>query len=193
MKLLIGDIFEFRVNENNLAFGQIVNFPNNESLAIVIFKGLYLRRPLKKELIEDEILFFGITFDAKLYHKHWQIIGNDPTNLNDFELPFYKIGTGKVFVEDFYGNRIRKASKEEEEILIHKSYVAPVRFELALKAYYKSLEWKDEYNELLYSKAYDLEPNDPLIIKFYCEFLESVGNSKKAEELKKLNKNLYSN
>ncbi|NET37568.1 MAG: tetratricopeptide repeat protein [Cyanothece sp. SIO1E1] len=46
-----------------------------------------------------------------------------------------------------------------------------------------------ESADIFYSKANDLEPKNPLIIKFYCEFLESIGNSKKAEEIKRINNN----
>lgn len=155
MKLKVGDVFELKINDNNTAYGLIVNIADKQSLTILDFKSLYLQRPYIATIIRDQILFFGNTFDAKFYHKHWIVIGNDKSLMTDIELPYYKIGIESVFIEDFYGNRIRPASKKEEGKLIYRPHVAPVRFELAVKAYYKSLEWKPDYNSLLYSKVID--------------------------------------
>ncbi len=155
MKLKVGDIFEIKINDNNTAYGQIVNIPNKESITIIVFKSLYLKRPTIDIILRDNILLLGNTFDAKLYHKHWVVIDNDQSTLSELEFPYYKIGTKPVFIENFEGSRIREASKKEEESLVYRPYVAPVRFELALKAYYKSLEWKDDYDNLLYSKVID--------------------------------------
>lgn len=153
VKLNEGDIFEFSINENSTAYGQVVSIPNKESLTIIIFESLYRTRPLLDEIIEDEIFLLGNTFDAKFYHKHWMVIGNVTSNLNDIKLPYYKVGTDPVLVESFQGEALRKATKEEAENLLYRPYVAPVRYELALKARYKILDWKEQYDELLYSKA----------------------------------------
>ena len=119
-------------------------------MTIIVFEGLYKSRPSVDELLKDNILLFGNTFDAKFYHKHWIVITNEQSNLKKIKLPYYKIGTNPVYIEDFFEKRIREIKSKEEELLYYRQYVAPVRFELALKAYYKKLEWKDIYNELLY-------------------------------------------
>lgn len=151
MKLNIGDIFEFSINENTKSYGQIVSTFKKDTISIIIFEGLYKSRPKIQELLEDNILLFGNTFDAKLYHKHWVVIENEKSNLEGIKLPYYKIGTEPVYIEDFFQNRIRKASSIEDNKLYYRSYVAPIRFESALKAYYKVLVWDDSYEELLYS------------------------------------------
>jgi hypothetical protein len=153
MKLNVGDIFEFSINDNNSSYGQIIEIPNEESITIVVFEDQYKQRPLLDEIVDDEILLMGNTFDAKLYHGHWVIIGNYTSNLDSIKLPYYKIGTKPVYIEDFKGNKLRKAKKEEVEKLIYRPYVAPVRFELALKAHCKVVEWKEIYDDLLYSRA----------------------------------------
>lgn len=150
MKLQVGDIFEFTFNENRLCYGQIVNILKKNTITITIFEGLYKSRPDTTELMQDNILFFGNTFDAKFYHKHWIIIDNNKSNLNQIKLPYYKIDTNPIYIEDFYENKIRKAIGLEEDILEYRSYIAPVAFELAIKAYYKKSEWNDAYNKLLY-------------------------------------------
>lgn len=153
MDLKRGDIFEFQISENSLAYGQITSEINGEILVIIIYKSLYSKRPDISEIVDDEILLFGNTFDAKLYHKHWIVIGNEELNLDKIEYPYYKIGVDPVFVEDFEKNKLRKATKEEESKLAYRSNVAPVRFELALKAYYKIIPWNEKFDNLLYSRV----------------------------------------
>lgn len=168
MKLKEGDIFEFSISENSKCYGQIVNFYKKDAFSIVIFEGSYRSRPEIEELLKDNILLFGNTFDAKFYHKHWIVIDNVKSNLDKIKLPYYKIGTEPVYIQDFFDNKIRKANSEEEQILFYKSYNAPVGFELAMKAYYKIIEWNDAYDEMLYSnviKSIDLIENSQTATK----------------------------
>lgn len=151
MKLNKGDIFEFSINDNRKSYGQIISTFKKDTISIIVFEGLYKSRPEIEELLQDKILFFGNTFDGKLYHKHWIIIENEKSNLENIKLPYYKIGTDPVYIEDFFEKKLRKASTQEEEILSYRSYVAPVRFESAVKAYYKLIEWDEVFDELLYS------------------------------------------
>jgi hypothetical protein len=108
-------------------------------------------------------LIFGNTFDAKFYHKHWVVIGNDKTNLSNINLPYYKIGESPSYIEDFKGLKIRKCNSIENEKLVYRKYIAPVRLENAIKAYHKIIEWNDElFNPLLYTynqMSYDLVTN----------------------------------
>lgn len=46
-----------------------------------------------------------------------------------------------------------------------------------------------EKADSIYSKACYLEPENPFVIKVYSEFLESIGNLKKAKEIRLLNNN----
>jgi hypothetical protein len=151
MKLQSGDIFEFSINDRSTCYGQIISTFKKDTIAIIVFEGLYKSRPDIEELLEDNILLFGNTFDAKFYHKNWIVIANEKSNLNNIKLPYYKIGTDPVYIEDFFENRIRKANANEEENIYYRSYVAPIRFETALKAYYKIVEWNDAFDDLLYS------------------------------------------
>lgn len=151
MKLKRGDIFEFSINDNTTCYGQIIDTSKKNAITVIIFEGLYKSRPEISELLKDKILFFGNTFDAKFYHNHWIVFNNSTTNIKEIKLPYYKIGIEPIFIEDFFENKLRIIKNYEENILFYRSYVAPVRFESALKAYYKILNWDDSYNELLYS------------------------------------------
>ena len=152
MKLKEGDIFEIKITDNILSYGQIVSTFKKKALTIIIFEGQYTERPEVIDIIKKDILLFANTLDAKFYHGDWIVFDNYKSNLSEIKLPYYKIGTGPVYVEDFYENKIRKANKEDTNELRYRDYVAPVRLESALKAYYKYLDWNEIFDELLYDK-----------------------------------------
>lgn len=170
MKLKKGDIFEFAISESSKCYGQIIDLHKKDAFTIIIFEGLYRSRPDKQEVLSDKVLFFGNTFDAKFYHKDWIVVDNETSNLKNIKLPYYKVGTDPVYIQDFFDNKIRKATAEEENILDYKTYDAPVGFELAMKAYYKILEWNEAYEELLYKNVLRsvelIENNDTKKSKF---------------------------
>ena len=161
MKLIVGDIFSIKIKDIGFGLGQIIRIPNKESFSVVIFEKIYNTLDdldLNKE-VACKPLLFGNTFDAKFYHKHWRVIDNIKTDLNDIQLPYYKIGSFIYFVENFDEKKIKKASSTEKEILMYRKYVAPVRLEKALMAYHNHIEWNDDlYSALLYT--YVLKSNE---------------------------------
>ncbi len=156
MKLKVGDIFTIPITNEKTGFGQIFIIPNQNNFIIVVFEKVYTGQdwPSLNEIIVDKILFFGYTMDALLYHKYWQIIGNNSSNLDKIKLPYYKIGTPPdCKLVDYKGKVIGKISKDKFEKISYQEIIAPVRYENALKAYYKLEEWREDYSELLYDKA----------------------------------------
>ncbi|HEY8934532.1 MAG TPA: Imm26 family immunity protein [Cyclobacteriaceae bacterium] len=156
MKLKVGDVFTIPVSDEETGFGQIINIPNKSNFIIVVFEKVYTGKgwPSLKEIINDQILFLGYTMDALLYHKDWKIIGNDSSNVDKIKLPYYKLGTPPdMHVVNYKGDRLRKASKEEFSKIEYETVVAPVRYELALQAYYKLREWDEDYDRLLYERV----------------------------------------
>ncbi|MDM1407520.1 hypothetical protein [Myroides sp. DF42-4-2] len=151
MKLKEGDLFEIKIAEDVLVYGQIVSTFKKKAFSIVCFVGTYDRRPEVKDIINKEVLLFGNTFDAKFYHGDWVVFTNEKSNLPRIKMPYYKIGTDSIYVEDFFENRIRKASKEDINRLRYRNYIAPIRFESALKAYYNYIDWDNLYDDLLYN------------------------------------------
>jgi hypothetical protein len=158
-KLNVGDVFTIPLDDKNdsrVGFGQIIKIPNKHNFIIVVFKQIFCSQdfPSIDKIIEDKILFLGYTMDALIYHKYWQIIGNKTSNLAEIKLPYYKLGTPPdMNIVDYQGNIFRSASKSEFDNLEYKTVAAPVRYENALKAYYKMAEWDDDYDELLYERT----------------------------------------
>ncbi|GAA4462075.1 hypothetical protein GCM10023093_07940 [Nemorincola caseinilytica] len=159
MKLKEGDLFTLRVSDSNYAIGQIRCILNKESLTVVIFKGLQgITSPIDpKEIIKNDVLFFANTFDAKFYHKHWIVFANIQTNLEGIRLPVYKLGTDDMpQYEDFFQNPLPSTAIKsfEKDKISYRNYVAPVRVEKAVKAYYNLEEWNTDYDKLLYKNLF---------------------------------------
>lgn len=156
-KLKIGDIFTIPISLDRAGFGQVIKMPVSSGVFIMaVFKQVYSDKnwPTLDEIIEDEVLFLGYTMDALLYHKYWKIIGNKVSNLNKIKLPYYKLGTPPdMQIVDYKGDRVRKATKREFEYLEYETSVAPIRYENALKAFYKLADWDEDYDELLYERT----------------------------------------
>ena len=158
MKLKVGDIFTITISNDEIGFGQIVAFPNVFTLLIIVFdkKQKIDAEYDFNEILSSRILFLGYTLDAKLYHKHWKVIGNNP--VTNVEFPYHRLGTPphEIYITDFKGKRIRPCTIEEFDKLDYETVIAPVRYENALKAFYGLKDWIDEdYNKLLYEKTLD--------------------------------------
>jgi len=156
MKLKEGDIFKLRVSDASIAVGQILTI-SRESLTVIVFEGLYDKdaTPDVSKLVQGEILLLANTFDAKFYHRHWVVFGNYPANLDTIKLPIYKLGTDdELRYEDFFQQPISASSLPvgQKGRVGYRNYVAPVRVEKAVRAFYKLTEWNDDYDKLLYQK-----------------------------------------
>jgi hypothetical protein len=161
LKLKIGDIFTIPLGDHEVGFGQIINFPITKDVFIVV---IFTHKQPKKisvnlsNICKSEILMLGYTTDAKLYHKHWIVVGNYIDNIKNIELPIHKIGIqDDVYIINYKGEKIRKVYKDVKN-LDYMTTVAPVRYENALKAYFGLAPWiKEDFDKLLYAKT--LEAN----------------------------------
>ncbi len=156
MKIKEGDIFTIPVTEGKVGCGQIVSIPNKNNFIIVVFESIYSNENLPNldAVVNDEIVFFGYTMDALLYHKEWKIFGNDLENIDTIKFPYYKLGTPpNIRIVNYVGDEIRSASQYEFDNLNYKTVVAPIRYELALKAYHKFIQWDTDFDDLLYKKV----------------------------------------
>jgi len=157
MKIKEGDVFTILVSENLTGFGQIVKIPSKNNFVIAVFKYLKERNkiPEIKEVVNTSPLLLGFTTDAKLYHRHWEIIGNHPSNLEGIRMPYFKLGTppGDSYITNYKGERVRQISTEEYSKLDFKWSRSPIGFEKALKAFHNFGEWGEDYDRLLYEKT----------------------------------------
>lgn len=157
MNLNEGDIFTLPIDSESVGFGQVVCIPNKNNFIVAIFdvKSNEKDIPSLSKIVAKDIILFGYTMDAKLYHNHWKIIGNETSNIDKIKMPTYKLGTppSDLFMTNHKGEIIREINVNEFEKLKYIKVVAPVRFEKATQAYYKKTEWKEQFNELIYPPA----------------------------------------
>lgn len=159
-KLEIGDIIALPIKDNYQGIGQIVS--EYEKLSGGFLLRVYdIKHNEKEEFILESlnkmnVLFQAYTFDAKLYHKDWEVIVNYTDNLKDIKLPYFRLGLrdDNAYIVNHQGKRILPISEKVFDNLNYKTEVGPIRFENALRAYYGYNEWIEEnYNIILYSNT----------------------------------------
>lgn len=162
-KINEGDVFTIPVSEDEVGLGQIAYLPGHKHNFIMIAfdKKFKIGDEISlNNLDELKILLLGYTVDAKLYHKHWEIIGNNTSNLAKVKFPCYKLGLpnddypdGAKLV-DHKGNILAAIGKSDFDKLSYQTEVGPIRFQNALKAHFGYQEWiNDDYNKILYDKT----------------------------------------
>ena len=159
-ELNFGDVISIPLGENLYGFGQVINSYDNKSgsflIAIFDFKSETLKDVKLESICSSKPLFLGFTFDAKIYHGHWLLIGNYKKNIPLIKKPYFKLGTppNDIYLVDISGEIITEITEEMFNRLTYKTEIAPIRYENALKAYYGLQEWIDEdYNKILYQQS----------------------------------------
>lgn len=160
LKLSLGDVISIPLSDDLFGFGQIVGEYEKKSggflVAIFDFKSTTIDEIEISNICNSDIIFLGFTFDAKLYHKHWSIIGNYTENISTIKKPYSRLGTppDEIYLIDANNNRVAEISEDIFNELEYKTDIAPVRYENALKAYFGLKEWKaEDYDKLLYKHS----------------------------------------
>lgn len=159
-KLRVGDVICLPLSEELFGFGQIVDSYDRRSggflMAVFDCKTNKPKSISLSSICRSEVIFLGFTFDSKLFHKQWFVIGNYTENLSSIKKPYYKLGTppDEIYLIDFNNNILSKIPESLFSNLEYKTEIAPMRYENALKAYFGLAEWKvEDYNKLLYENV----------------------------------------
>lgn len=144
----VGDVFLIPVDGERYGIGQLAGDWKGE-LYVVVFDKLVSQTASPADIDGCELVFAALTLDAKLYHGHWPVIGNRVDNLSDLPQPWFKVGVGgETHIESRDRLATRQATEAERAGLQHRTVVAPVRVEKALKALHGIGEWTAEFDEL---------------------------------------------
>ena len=147
-RLKVGDVFLVPLDGERYGIGQLAGDWKGE-LYVVIFNHVVARDALPAEIDGADLQFAALTLDAKFYHGDWLVIGNRRDNLPAIPQPLFKIEMGgHTYLESRDRSVTRRASKNEDAVLRHRTVVAPVRIENALKALHGLGEWNSRYDEL---------------------------------------------
>lgn len=132
-KLAAGDLFQIPAPDGRAGYGQIV-IPG-KMFYVAIFEGLFQSIPRCDELVGTTLLV-GWTNDALIHHKRWIVVGSCPIPPS-LPFPNYKVNVGNdMFVTDFTGKVLRKASDAEAKLLTFRGSVSPIVFQDSLLAHH---------------------------------------------------------
>jgi Immunity protein 26 len=152
MRLSIGDVFQLPLDSSRVGYGQIVGSYERSAYWFAIFERPYEfgERPDVADVVRGRIALLGLSLDALLYHKRWEIVGNAP--VGQIEWPTYKESVAPDVFEavDHTGSMRRPATPEEADRLPYRSVVAPMRLQNAFRALHGAAEWNEEYDKLRY-------------------------------------------
>ena len=149
----VGDVFLIPAGEGNVGLGQVAARYGKDAYFLAVFDGIVAEENAAsriRDTLAGEVLFFGLSPDAKFYVGHWQIVSNLPVRA-DLPLPAYKeavLSPDRFDVVDYSGLRRRPATTDEVSKLRFRTIVAPIRFERALRASIGLDPWLPAYQEL---------------------------------------------
>lgn len=154
-KLAVGDVFVLPLDNERHGIGQIAGDWKGE-LYVVIFDRLAPQGPTTADINGADLAFAALTLDAKFHHGDWRVIGNRQDNLPYIPQPWFKVGVGnETHIEARDRSVTRRANAAEEAKLRHRTVVAPVRIEMALKALHGLGEWQPRFDDLRADYAFE--------------------------------------
>jgi hypothetical protein len=147
-----GDLFQLRIDEGRVGFGQIVG-SRTHTLLVAIFREVHPRTrvPDISDLVTSEVAFLAETFDAKIWNGDWPIVGSAIPDHARIPFPSYKVTIDRAtnwYVESYDATRRRPATPWEEDALPLRSIVSPIRLEKALQALHGVGQWDPAYRLL---------------------------------------------
>ena len=152
-KIKKGNIYSIPISDEKIGLCQVIEIKKN-SFFIIVFEKIADEKNIIKEIesvLKSSIIFFGETTDARIYHNLWKLIDNKKPAINESYIPLFKVKTltGMLLV-DYMGNKIKKISKDDSLKYNFEISFSPIRFENALKAFHKIIEWDEGYNKVLF-------------------------------------------
>jgi hypothetical protein len=147
-KLTVGDVFLVPLDSERYGIGQLAGDWNGE-LYVVVYDRVVSREASADDLNGAGLQLAALTLDAKFHHGDWPVIGNRKDNVPYLPQPWFKVGVnGETHIEARDRSVTRRATSTEEARLRHRTVVAPVRIENALKALHGLAEWNPRFDEL---------------------------------------------
>lgn len=149
IRVKTGDIFQIPITDIEFCFGQVV-VNNKGVLRVITFDRLHNHgdHPTAEQLLKSKIVLLTDTMDAKIWNGDWKVYLNAPIIDTDLPRPNFKVGLDPVFITNYFGQKLRIATKQEEVFYDHKFSVAPIRVQNAMKAYFKFADWDADFDKL---------------------------------------------
>ena len=150
IKAKVGDVFLIPLDESSCVGGQVVSIRDDDELYLAVFGQLLSRNEIDPEVATSGApRLLGLSFDAKLWHGHWPIIGNLIEKVGDYPQPNYKVRrAGQLYLQSRDLTVNRPATDEEAEALEYRTVSDAAVIEDAIKATLGITEWNEHYDDL---------------------------------------------
>jgi hypothetical protein len=134
IKLAHGDVFTFPLSDGLLGFGQI--FGSEMVFHASLFGHVASDSAEVDTALAGPIEVCGWTTDGAFYRNEWNMIGNKPVDEDKIPKPLSKVvigGAGDIWVNDWLGKPIRRATPGEAQFLDNHLSASPTLLVAALK------------------------------------------------------------
>jgi hypothetical protein len=150
IKAKVGDVFLIPLDGTTAAGGQVIAIREEEELYLAVFdQRLSLNETDPAIAVSGIPVLLTLSFDAKLFHGDWPIIGNLIGLVGRYPEPNYKVKHAGVMSLESRDHRVRRpASSGDLEVLEYRSVSSGSIVEKAIKAHFGIGEWSEQHNDL---------------------------------------------
>lgn len=148
-KPTVGDVFLIPLDQNSAVGGLLLAVRDSAELYIAVFNRRILRNEadLKTAICGDPVLL-TLTFDAKLFHGDWPVIGSLVESVSHYpEVNFKVKHAGVMSIESRDKLKRRPATSAELQVLEYRSVASPAIIEDAIRAHFGIGEWSESYEK----------------------------------------------
>jgi Immunity protein 26 len=148
----LGDVFQIPVDDDHVAYGQVIASDEGIFFHFVVFDGLHgiNEEPDIQAALRAPVILYLWSEDDCLRDGTWTTVGNAPVGPNSIPpVEYVEMERAGVFqVIDFTGNVVRPASREDVENAPFRSMQKPQTLQDAVKAWHGRADWSDWYFDL---------------------------------------------
>lgn len=155
VKVAVGDVFLIPLDDESAAGGYVIGIRDKEELYVAIFDQRLSRQENDPSIATGGApVILTLTLDAKIWHRHWPVLGNLPSRSELHPKPNYKVKfKDQMCLDSYDGTIVRPASAEELEILQFRRVNSPAAVENATKACFGIGDWMEHYDKMLTKHA----------------------------------------
>jgi hypothetical protein len=150
----VGTVFSVRIDETSRGYGQVVEVIQPGAFLVVMFDRLddaLAPVPDPVDVATASVILAALSFDALLWHGHWDVVGLATPRRPPGEF-LLSTTPGQFVVVDWGGRELRAAQPDDARQLRFRSFIAPIRLERALQAWFGRGQWRDEFDELVLNR-----------------------------------------
>lgn len=142
-----GDVFQIPVDEEHVAFGQVLE-TGDAMCHFVVRDGLYGRKEDHDldEVVREPVILYSWSSCRLLKNGRWKVVGNRPVDAGTLPpVEFVEMeGPDEFVVIDWTGNVLRPASRDDVEKAPFRTSRGPEKVQEAVEAWHGRRPWSDD-------------------------------------------------